>query len=159
MTSAKSAKSAPKSDTSSFEAFSFQSPAFEVPAALRDLAEKSVETARENYAKMKTVAEDATSLLEGTMETARQGAVEIGAKALDAARTNSDASFAHARDLFGARTVAEVIELQTSFARQQMDAMAAQFRDFQMLTEKFVTETTRPVAEKVEKTLKGMNVA
>jgi phasin len=159
MTTAKSAKSASRSASAAFEAFNFQAPAFDVPSAFRDFAEKSVESARDNYAKMKTAAEDATSLLEGTMETARQGAFAIGAKALDAAKSNSDASFAHAKDLFGVKSVSELIELQSSFARQQFEAMTVQFRDFQALTEKFVADTTKPVTEKVEKTLKEMNVA
>ncbi len=48
--------------TSAFEAFSF--PTGEIPAAFREAAEKSVSQARDAYAKMKTVAEEATDLLE-----------------------------------------------------------------------------------------------
>ena len=54
---------------------------------------------------MKIAADDATGLVEDTFETAREGAFAIGVKALDAAKTNSDASFALAKDLFGAKTL------------------------------------------------------
>src|SRR5690606_6431504 len=93
MTTQKTAKSASKAASAAFEAFNFQAPNFDIPTAFREFAEKSVTNARDNYAKMKTAAEDATSLVEDTLETARQGAFAIGAKALDAAKANSDASF------------------------------------------------------------------
>ena len=142
-----------------FEAFSFPAPTFEVPAAFREFAEKSVTTARDTYTKIKSVADEATGLLEETLETAREGAFAIGVTALDAAKSNSDASFALARDLFGAKTVSEVIELQTAFARKQFDAFASQFKEFQELTGKLVADTTKPVADKVEKTFKELKVA
>lgn len=149
----KAAKSAP------FEAFSFPTPSFEVPTAMREFAEKSVTQARDAYSKIKSAADEATGLVEETLETAREGAYAIGAKALDAAKVNSDASFALAKDLFGAKTVSEVIELQSTFARKQFDAFTAQFKEFRTLTEKIVTETTKPVTEKVEKAMKEMSVA
>jgi phasin len=125
----------------------------------RDLAEKSISQARDTYAKMKTAAEDATGLVEDTYETAREGAFAIGVKTLDAAKVNSDASFACARDLFGAKTFAEVIELQTAFARKQFDTFGGQFKELQELTQKYVTETTKPVTAKVEKTFKEFKAA
>jgi phasin len=157
-TATKSAKTG-KPAGNPFEAFAFPAPTFEVPVAFRDLAEKSVSTARDTYAKMKSAADDATGLVEETFETAREGAFAIGVKALDAAKTNSDASFAFYRELFGAKSVSEVIELQSTFARKQFDALTDQFKEFQALGEKFVTDTTKPVTEKVEKTFKDLKVA
>lgn len=159
MTTAKTTKSASKAASAAFEAFNFQTPNFDVPSAFREFADKSVTTARDNYSKIKSAAEDATGLLEDTLETTRQGVFAMGAKALDAAKANSDASFALAKDLFGAKSVAEVMELQSNFARHQFDAMTSQFREFQALGEKLVTETTKPMAEKVEKAFKELKVA
>ena len=165
MTTATAAKKATKSASNPFtgaapfEAFGFPTQTFEVPAAVREFAEKSVSQARDAYAKMKTAADDATGLVEETIETAREGAFAIGVKALDAAKSNSDASFSFARDLFGAKTMSDVIELQSTFARKQFDAFASQFKEFQALTEKLVTDTTKPVADKVEKTFKELKVA
>lgn len=157
MTTTKTAKPS-KAAAAAFDAFSFQAPNFEVPAAFRDFAEKSVTSARDTYEKIKSAADDATGLVEETMETAREGAFAIGVKTIDAAKTNTDASFALARDLFAAKSLSEVIELQSTFARKQFDALTAQFREFQALGEKLVTETTKPVSAKVEKTMKEMRV-
>lgn len=156
-TTAKTSKSG--KTTTPFEAFSFPAANFEVPAAFRDLAEKSVTSARDTYAKIKSAADDATGLVEETLETAREGAFALGVKTIDAAKTNTDASFALARDLFGAKTLSEVIELQSTFARKQFDAFTTQFKELQALGEKFVTDTTKPVSEKVEKTFKDLRVA
>jgi phasin len=148
-----------RSASAPFEAFNFPTPAFEVPAAVREFAEQSVNQAREAYDKFKTAADDATGLVEETLETAREGAVALGLKAVDAAKVNSEASFSFARDLFGAKTMSDVMELQSTFARKQFDTFASQFREFQELTGKLVTSATKPVADKVEKTFKDIKAA
>jgi phasin len=117
MTTTNSTKKGPKLAGAPFEAFSFPTPSYEVPAAVREFAEKSVSQAREAYDKVKAAADEATALVGETFETAREGTFAIGLKAVDVAKTNSDASFAFARDLFGAKTVSDVIELQSTFAR------------------------------------------
>jgi phasin len=133
--------------------------AFQFPNAFRNMAEKSVTQAREGYAKMKTAAEDATDLIESTVEAARDGAFALSVKALDAAKMNSDASFALARELVGAKTFSEVMELQTAYARRLFESVTAQFKELQQLTEKVVTDTTKPVAAKVEKNFKAVAAA
>ncbi len=134
-------------------------PNFEVPAAFRDFAEKGLAQARDAYAKMKSAAEDTTEVVEDTFETARDGAFTFGVKAIDAVKANSDASFAFAKDLFGAKTLADVIELQTAFARQQFDTATAQFKEFQDLAQKVVTDTAKPMTAHVEKTFKEIKAA
>lgn len=165
-TAPKTVKAAKAAVTAPFEAFSMSMPKFdgtmpnlEVPAAFRDLAEKSIAQARDAYAKLKAAAEEATDMVEDTYETAREGAFAIGVKALDAAKTNSDASFALAKDLFGAKTFAEVIELQSAYARKQFDTVSAQFKEIQELTSKLVADTTKPVTTQVEKVFKEVKAA
>ena len=157
-TKSKTAKPAAAPSTP-FDAFSMGVPSVEVPAAFREFAEKSIAQARDAYAKLKTAAEDATDVVEDTYETAREGALTLGVKAIDTAKSNADASFAFARDLFGAKTIAEVIEYQTAFARQQFDALTAQFKEFQELAQKVATDTAKPFTTKVEKTFKDIKVA
>ena len=157
-TTSKTSKTA-KSAGTPFEAFGFPATNFEVPAAFREFAEKSASQARDAYARLKSAGEEATGLVEETFENARDGALEIGVKTLDAAKTNSDASFALARDIFGAKSLSEVVALQSAFARKQFEAMTAQMKEFQALSEKVIATTTKPVSEKVEKTFKELNVA
>ncbi len=156
--SAKTSKAA-KSTATAFEAFSFPAPNFEVPAAFREMAEKSVSQARDVYAKLKTASEEATGLVEETFENARDGALAFSTKAIDAVQSNSDASFAFARDMFGAKTMSEMLEIQSAFARKQFDAMTEQMKELQALGEKYITTTTRPVTAKVEKAYKDLNAA
>jgi phasin len=143
----------------SFEAFNMPTGNFDVPVAFRDLAEKGIAQARDAYAKMKSAAEDTTEAVEDTFETARDGAFTFGVKTIDAVKANSDASFAFAKDLFGAKTLADVIELQTAFARQQFDTMTAQAKEFQELAQKVMTDATKPITAHVEKSFKEIKAA
>lgn len=137
-----------------FEAFSFPTSAFEIPSAFREAADKSVTQFRDSYEKMKTATEDATAMVEETMETARANALGMGEKTMEAARVNGEASFELMRDMFAVKSVSELVELQTAFARKQFDTATAQFKEFQELSTKFVTDTTKPVTASVEKTMK-----
>lgn len=156
-------KTKPDTDTMDFkppfEAFSMPTPSFDVPVAFREFAEKGISQARDAYARMKSAAEDTTEVVEDTFETARDGAFTFGVKTIDAVKTNSDASFAFAKDLFGAKTLADVIELQTAFARHQFDTMTAQMKEFQELAQKVMTDATKPMTAHVEKTFKEVKAA
>ena len=153
----KTAKAAPAAASfPNFEAFSM--PNMEVPAAFREATQKGVESAREAYAKIKTAAEDATDLMEDTFETSRQGVVEFNHKAVDAAKANADAAFSFMKDLMAAKSVAEAIELQSTFARQQFDTLSAQTKEMQELATKLGTDVSAPVKEAVEKSIKDLKV-
>ncbi|MBO6755122.1 MAG: phasin [Roseibium sp.] len=152
----KAAKAAPAPAFPDFEAFAM--PKVEVPALFREATEKSIEQARDAYAKVKTAAEDATDLMEDTFETSRQGVVEFNHKAVDAARANADAAFSFMKDMMGVKTLAEAIELQSTFARQQFDALSAQTKEMQELATKLSSDVSAPVKEAVEKTFKDLKV-
>ncbi|GGB53074.1 hypothetical protein GCM10011316_26380 [Roseibium aquae] len=137
-----------------FEAFAM--PKMEVPAAFREATEKGIEQARDTYAKVKSAAEGATDLMEDTFETSRQGMVEFNHKAVDAARANADAAFGFMKDMMSVKTLAEAIELQSTFARQQFDALSAQTKEMQELATKLGTDVSAPVKEAMEKTFKEM---
>jgi len=119
----------------------------------------TAKTAHDTHAKFKSATDGAAAFLEDTFATAREGALAIGVKVLEAGKTNSDASFALVKDLFGAKTMSDVMELQSAFARKQFEAFSAQFKEFQGLTEQLVTDTTKPVTDQVEKTFKDLKVA
>lgn len=155
--STKTAKAGPDFAFPNFEAFAM--PKMEIPAAFREASEKGIEQARDAYAKVKTVAEDATDLMEDTFETSRQGIVEFNHKAVDAAKSNADATFSFMKDLMAAKSLAEVIELQSTFTRQQFDALSTQTKDMQEFATKLSSDVTAPVKEAVEKNFKEMKAA
>lgn len=151
----------PKFEMPSFEMPKFEMPKFEmpgladaeVPAALREFAEKAVAQAKANYEKMKVVAEEATDAIEDTYETARAGVIEYGSKTIDAAKAQSDATLGHAKDMLGVKTFAEAIELQSSFLRQQYEALSAQAKELQEMATKLAGDAAKPAKEAFEKSL------
>jgi phasin len=74
-------------------------------------------------------------------------------------RTNAEAGFAHLEALVGARSLSEVVELQTSFLRQRFEDAVAQTKDFQTVAAKAAEEVSKPIKSAVEKTFKGAKAA
>ena len=137
----------PKFEMPKFEMPKFEMPKMEVPAAFREIAEKGVAQAKENYEKMKTAAEDATEMLEDTYATASKGCSGYGLKLIETARANSNAAF----DLFGevlsAKSYSEVVELYTAYVRAQFDTVSAQAKELADHAQKVATETVEPIKE------------
>jgi phasin len=129
----------------------FEMPKMEIPAAFRELAEKGVSQAKENYEKMKTAAEEATDLLEGTYATASKGASEYGLKVIEAARVNTNAAFDFYNELMGVKSFSDYVELSTAHARKHFEALTAQTKELATLAQKVATETAEPVKESVSK--------
>src|SRR5664279_897204 len=137
----------PKFEMPKFEMPKFDMPNMEVPAAFREIAEKGVAQAKESYEKMKTAAEEATEMLEGTYATASKGCSDYGLKLIETAKANSNAAF----DLFGemltAKSYSEVVELYTAYVRTQFDTVSAQAKELADHAQKVATETVEPIKE------------
>jgi phasin len=134
-------------------------PTLEVPAAMREMAEKGVQQAKEAYDSYKTIAEDATDALEDSFATVNKSMTNLQAKALDFSKTNVDASFDLAVKMLGVRSLAEAVELQSSFARQQFDVLSKQTREFQELATKVQTEAVKPFRDGVTKAVSQLQRA
>jgi phasin len=132
----------------------FEMPNIEVPAAFRDIAERSVAQARDGYEKLKAAAEDTTSLLEGTYATASKGATELTLKALENARTNTNAGFDFATELLGVKSLSEAVELSSTFTRHQFEALIEQSKELSSMAQKVATETGEPIKAGMSKTFK-----
>jgi phasin len=126
----------------------------EVPAAVRDFAEKGVAQAKDAYAKFKVVADEASDMIEGAYSNASRGTSTLGLKAIESARTNTNAFFDHAISLFGVKTISDAIELNTAFVRKQTETLAVQAREFSELAQKVGAEAMAPVKAQIEKTMK-----
>lgn len=121
---------------------------------LRSYTEKGIEQSRENYARMKDMAEEATKTLETTFEKAQSGSKEFGQKSVDAMRESADNSFALVEDMFKVKTMSEMIELQTSYMRKQAELFAEQAKDMQSLVQKVGENVSKPAKEAFEKAAK-----
>jgi phasin len=144
----------PKFEMPKFELPKFDGAAIEMPAAFRDMAEKGLEQAKVSYEKMKTAAEEATDVLEATYSTVTKGSADLGLKALDAARANTNASFDFMRDLMAAKSLSEVVELSTAHTRKQVDAYVAQVKDMSGAVQKFGTDVAAPAKASFDKLVK-----
>ena len=128
----------------------------EVPASVRDFAEKGAAQAKETYTKIKAATDEASNAFETTYSTASKGVSTLGLKVLESARANANASFDHAIALFGVKTFSDVIELNTAFLRKQAEAVSAQTKEFGELAQKVANEAIAPVKAQVEKTFKSV---
>lgn len=141
------ASSAPAFDMPKFEMPKFEIPKMEVPAAFREIAEKGVAQAKENYDKMKSAAEEATQTLEDTYTTASKGCSDYGLKLIETTRANSNAAFDTFGQMLTAKSFAEVVELYTGYMRAQFDTMTAQAKELTEHAQKVATETAEPIKE------------
>jgi phasin len=129
-------------------------PVEEIQQSVRSALEKSVVESRAAFAKAKTHADEAASAFEVSFAAAKDGAFAINAKALEALRANADANFDFLKSVFAARSLSDVIALQTEFARKQVETMTSQTKDIGALTQKAMADAVEPIKEQVAKSLK-----
>jgi phasin len=148
-------KAAPAAfDMPKFELPGFEVPSMEIPAAFRELAEKSVSQAKENYEKMKSVAEEATDVLEDAYATATKGVSDYGLKVIEATRENTNAAFDFASRLMTVKSLAEVVELSTAHTRKQFEAVTAQSKELVAIAQKVAADSAEPMKESFGKVFK-----
>lgn len=126
---------------------------FEVPAAVREIAERNVRQAKESYDRFKAVAEGATEVLEDTYANVTKGVTEVNLRALQAAQDNTNAAFDLARDLLNVKSYAEAVELHAAYLRGRFDANVAQVRELSALASKFANDAARPAREGFERSM------
>ncbi len=125
----------------------------------RAFAEKGVEQSKEAYAKLKTGAETTQKALESTFEQAKSAGSEFSLKSIAAARANAEAGFAHLEALVAAKSLSEVIELQTAFVRKAVETAVEQAKDFQAASTKVAEDVAKPLKDVFEKSVKELKVA
>ena len=80
-------------------------------------------------------------------------------KALEITKANADGHFDFFKSFVGAKTLGDVIELQTAFARQQFETFSGQLANRQEATQKAALEVGGPARAALEKGLKQQKVA
>lgn len=115
-----------------------QSP-YEIPAEMRDFAEKSVEQARKAFEGFIGAAQKAVGSADAGPFTMPDGVKDVGAKAMAYAEANVKAAFDHAQKLVHAKDLQEVMQLQTEFLKAQMSTLQDQAKEFGATVQKAVT--------------------
>jgi phasin len=116
---------------------------FQIPPEMRALAEKSVEQAKQAIEGFISAAHRTVSVLEGQAETARKGAKDVGGKAMEFAERNITSSFDFAQKLVRAKDVQEMLELQASYIKIQMEVLAEQAKELSQSTGKMAKDPLR----------------
>jgi phasin len=130
-----------------------------IPEQVQAIAEDSVSKARESYGKLNTVAKDSVKVMEDVMVAAHAGAKSIGDKVLKNTETNTEAVFEAAQALARAKTLPELLRLQTSFVQQQMAAAGAQSKELFELSTKVAQQTFESLNTAATKTFEQMKKA
>lgn len=102
---------------------------FQIPPEMRAFAEKSVEQARQAFDGFMSAAHRTVSTLEEQTTAARNGVRDVRAKAIGFAEQNIASSFDFAQKLVRAKDVKEMLELQGSYVKAQMQVLAQQARE------------------------------
>ena len=104
-------------------------PEFEIPSTVREMAGKSVEQAKDAYGRFVEAARQAQDMVSKSTEVFATGAKEMNEKVFSFAEANTKAGFEVAYRLAQARDVKEALEIQTQFARSQMEAYTQQAQE------------------------------
>jgi phasin len=119
-----------------------QTPNYEIPAEMRDFAEKSVEQARKAFDGFIGAAQKTVDTLEGSADTVQASAKDVTRKSFSYAEQNVAAAFDLAQKLVRAKDVQEAMRYQAEFVRSQFEAMQSQMKEFGSMAQSAVKQTT-----------------
>jgi phasin len=102
--------------------------AFDIPDAMREFADKSLDQARKAFDHFMASAQKAASDLDASGEAAQEGARDVQAEAIAFAEATIAANFELAQRLVRARDAEEILRIQREFLDQQIAALTDQSR-------------------------------
>jgi phasin len=118
-----------------------------------------VNQSREAYERGKDALEEAIDALERSFDAAGQGATAFNRKLIDLAQRNLNSAFDLAKNLAGAKNLAEIVELQSAFIRHQFDVFANQASEIRALTSKIAADTAEPIKNQVARSFDSIKKA
>ena len=158
----KAAKAANESFSRASDAFSsafpqfpqFEFPRVDLPAGYRELAEKGLVQAKQNYERLKAAAEETSELVETTYVTAAKGYSEYSLKLIDAMRANVNAQFDYAAGLLAVKSPSEAVELSSAHARKSFETLSTQSKELASIAQKVSNDTAEPIKAGFNKALR-----
>ena len=112
-----------------------------IPESVRALAERTVDQTREAYDRTTDAFEASVATFEKSFDAAGQGAAAFNRKIIDIARRNVLTSFDLAKSLAGAKSLADMVELQAAYWRKQIGTLTAQAEEVRELSTKVTADT------------------
>jgi phasin len=115
---------------------------YEIPAEMRDFAEKSVEQARKAIDGFMSAAQKTVDTFEGSANTVQASATDATRKTFTYAEQNLSAAFDLAQRMVRAKDMQEAMQIQAEFVRSQFEAMQTQMKEFGSLAQSAMKQPT-----------------
>jgi hypothetical protein len=93
--------------------------------------------------------ETASQALRASTQEFATGLAQLNWKLLEFGRLNAQSNFDFVQSISRARTVRDLVDLQTAYMRGQYDALNNQFRELQTLTAALAGKTAAPLKEQL----------
>ena len=108
---------------------------FEIPQALRNVAEQNIKQAHAAYEQLTDFVTKAVGAWMGAMPASPMvaGFKEVQDRAAEIAKKNADSAFALVEKIAKAQNFQEILTLQTQFAQDQMKAFTTQTQELYKL--------------------------
>ena len=108
---------------------------FEIPQAMRDVAEQNLKQAHAAYEQLMAFVTKAMDAWIGEMPAnpMTAGFKDAQDRALEIAMENADSAFTFAGEVCNAQTLQDIVTLQTQFAQDRMQAFVTQTQELQRL--------------------------
>lgn len=131
----------------------------QVPEAIRSLAEKNIAQTQELYAHSKDALEAVLESWEKTFGAAGQGVAALNRKVIDMTQRNINSGFDFAKSLAGAKTVAEAIELHSTYWRNQLNTLETQAEEMRDLSTRVTTDVVEPIKAQMKRVTSDLQKA
>jgi phasin len=115
---------------------------FEVPAEVREIAEKTVEQARKAFEGFVAAAQKAAAQSEAATASLATGAMDVSTKAMGYAEANVKAAFDLAQKLVQIRDPKEILAVQSEFVKTQLAAVQEQAKELGEVVKKAASPNT-----------------
>ncbi len=102
---------------------------FEIPAPMREIAEKSVEQAKHAFDSFIAAAQHAVKTAENQVETTRSGVKDASELAMRFAERNINSSFEFAQKLMRAKDSKEIMSLHSEYVSGQIAVLTEQAKE------------------------------
>jgi phasin len=116
-------------------------PNYEIPAEMRDFAEKSVEQARKAMDGFLGAAQKTVDTFEGSANTVQASAKDMTRRTFTYAEQNIAAAFDLAQRMVRAKDLQEAMQIQAEFVRNQFESMQAQMKEFGALAQNAMNQS------------------
>lgn len=114
---------------------------------LRQMADVSLEQARDAFAAIKTSSDRLTRGVEASAEAGSRGIRMIGVTLFGAIQANTEAAFDYLRAMTEVKSMSTAVELQSRHARQQFESLTAQAKELTAVASTAAAETAEPLRQ------------